>query len=95
LGKEVMNRRSFFKFLPIAPVALIAEGARASTADQAPNKSISPLQLIAYHEPVHQPGSFTNPVPDMSRVVSMSIGQDGELWIKSKNDNFWKKVLTS
>lgn len=87
-----MNRRSFFKFLPVAPVVLIAEGVRAATVDQAPNESIS-LQLMAHHKPVHKPGRFMNPVPDMNRVVSMSVGQDGKLWVKSKDD-VWKRVVT-
>jgi hypothetical protein len=90
----MMNRRSFFKFLPVAPVVMIAEGARAATADQAPpNKFIPTLQLIAYHKPVHQPGWFSNPVPDMNRAVSMSVGEDGKLWVRSKNKE-WRRVVT-
>jgi hypothetical protein len=90
----MMNRRSFFKFLPVAPVVLITEGARAATADQAPpNNPISHLQLNLYHKPVHQPGWFTNPVPDMNRAVSMSVGEDGKLWVRSKNEE-WRRVVT-
>jgi hypothetical protein len=93
MGEEVMNRRSFFKFLPVAPVVLVAEGARASNTDQAPNDSIIPLQITGHKRHDPKPGWFTHPEIDPTRQVSMAVGQDGRLWLKSKND-VWKRVVT-
>jgi hypothetical protein len=92
MGEEVMDRRSFFKFLPVAPVVLAAEGVRAATADQAPT-GVVPLQLMAQQKPKQMFGYFMPPETDWSRSVSISVGQDGKLWIKSKND-VWKRVAT-
>jgi len=92
-----MNRRSFFKFLPVAPVILVAEGARAVTADQAPNESPVSLQLTARKpmqpKPGQVPGWFMQPEMDLSKHVSMAVGNDGRLWLKSKDD-VWKRVVT-
>jgi hypothetical protein len=99
LGEEVMNRRSFFKFLPIAPIALIAEGARAVTMDEAPNDQSVTLSL---HASAREDGTCMNldknyntfaTKVDYDRVVSMAVGEDGRLWIKSKNDE-WRRVVT-
>jgi hypothetical protein len=92
-----MNRRSFFKFLPVAPVVMITEGARAATADQAPNEAPVPLQLIAHKptqpKPGQVPGWLMQPEMDWSKHVSMAVGNDGRLWLKSKNDE-WRRVVT-
>jgi hypothetical protein len=93
LGKEVMNRRSFFKFLPVAPVVLIIEGARAATVDQAPDHNIMTLTPLKKSD--YKPDSlrYWMSENDMSRELNISVGQDGKLWIRSKND-VWKRVLT-
>jgi hypothetical protein len=31
---------------------------------------------------------------DKSRTLNLSIGKDGNLWIKSVKDNVWKKLQT-
>ena len=92
-----MNRRSFFKFLPVAPVVLVAEGARAANADQAPNEKGVSLQLSAHKpfkpKPGQVPGWLMQPEMDWSKQVSMAVGNDGRLWLKSKDD-IWKRVVT-
>lgn len=88
-----MNRRSFFKFLPVAPVVMIAEGARAATEDLAPSQPTISLQLNAQKTRSNQNGCFPFVENDPTRQVSMSVGEDGRLWIKSKDD-VWKRVAT-
>ena len=95
-----MNRRKFFAFLPIAPLALVAEGARAVTADGAPipeacqivlqgNKKAKPVH---YHSEVDGSISFTMPATsDPTKAVSMAVGDDGNLWLK-RRDGDWRRV---
>lgn len=99
MGKEAMNRRSFFKFLPVAPVVLVAEGARAVTVDQTPNDVSVKMTLHASKRVdgscmnLHTGMRSTYPVMDPNRSVTMAVGEDGRLWIKSKDD-VWKRVVT-
>jgi hypothetical protein len=94
-----MNRRSFFKFLPIAPVALVAEGARAVTTDEIPLDDGVRMTLhgskkvdgTCMNLSAGIPSTFT--VMDDTKSVTMSVGNDGRLWIKSK-DNHWRRVVT-
>jgi hypothetical protein len=89
-----MNRRSFFKFLPVVPVALVAEGARACSVDDAPTGG-GFLTLNGYEEEHHHEStniSFILPKPDPNRQVSMAVGKDGNLWLK-KSKSEWKKVV--
>ena len=90
-----MNRRSFFKFLPIAPVALAAEGARASNADYAPPKGQTHITLQGSKPSNRSPTSlgFGMNEPDLNRQVSMGVGEDGNLWLKTAKGE-WKKVVT-
>jgi hypothetical protein len=90
-----MNRRSFFKFLPIAPVALVADGARAASSIDAPAKGQMHLTLQGSKPSNRSPNSLGYGLPesDPTKQVSLSIGQDGNLWLKSKNGE-WKRVMT-
>lgn len=90
-----MNRRSFFKFLPIAPVALVAEGAKAVGIDDQPTNNDINVSLIGSKpNKTSSTSIFGNmPIADPSRAVSMGVGRDGNLWIKSKGGE-WAKVLT-
>ena len=97
-----MNRRSFFKFLPIAPVALVAEGARANISEGAPipeacqivlqgNKKAKPAH---YHSEVAGSISFIMPATsDPTKNLSMAVGDDGYLWLKRVNSE-WKRAVT-
>ena len=97
-----MNRRNFFAFLPLAPAALIAEGARAVTADKAPSSHAVNLTLMGAapkkkNELMYLssgPAGLTFPQSDPSKQVAMAVGEDGELWLKSSKDKEWKKVVT-
>ena len=88
-----MNRRNFFAFLPIAPVALIAEGARAATVDEAPSEPVVSLMLTAQKKRNQSSQVLFMSEPDLTRQVSMSVGQDGNLWLKPKGGE-WKRVVT-
>lgn len=100
-----MNRRDFFAFLPIAPLALIAQGARAATADCAPIQETTKIVLSA----AKKNKTFSSPIwpnreyntvmfssmntNDDSKQVSLAVGDDGNLWLKRK-DGDWRKVVT-
>ena len=100
-----MNRRKFFAFLPVAPLALIAQGAIAATADGAPiqettkvtlcaakKKETSKSPFLAYRE--HNTIMFNSmSTNDDSKQVSLAVGDDGNLWLKRK-DGDWRKVVT-
>jgi len=95
-----MNRRSFFKFLPIAPVALAIEGAKAATKDLAPYADQPSLQLTSAVPRPQKPKSrwdydvvLGSDWSHGSKSVKMCVGRDGDLWLKS-NGCDWKKVLT-
>lgn len=94
-----MNRRSFFKFLPIAPVALVAEGARACIADGAPTPGTTMITFTGSKplKPVNSSpnmlGSFNLAEQDLNKQVSMTVGEDGNLWLKRK-DGEWKRIVT-
>jgi hypothetical protein len=72
-----MNRREIFAFLPLAPVLV---GAAVISEAQADEKPSDPRQ-----------GTLSLNVGHGS--VSMSVGRDGNLWVKSK-DGDWKRVVT-
>jgi hypothetical protein len=92
-----MNRRSFFTFLPVAPVALVAEGARASTNEGAPIPTAVQIILSGNKKPNpnRYPTSlgFNMSDADPDKNLSMAVGDDGNLWLKTKNGE-WKKVVT-
>jgi len=92
-----MNRRGFFAFLPLAPLALITEGVRAATADGAPIPEAT--QLVITGTKKYKPVNTTHGIyfnmdqNDPNKQVSMAVGDDGDLWLKRKDGN-WRKVVT-
>jgi len=92
-----MNRRSFFKFLPIAPFVLAAEGARACIADGAPIPTATQIVLSGNKKPdpvkTNTLGFSMPNGNDPNKQVSIAVGDDGYLWLKSKNGE-WKRVVT-
>ena len=93
-----MNRRKFFAFLPVAPVAFMAEGAKADNKDQQPHDSELTLSISGHKppKPVKMSNSMTGmilPYRESTNQVSMAVGQDGKLWLKT-NCGEWKKVVT-
>lgn len=90
-----MNRRKFFSFLPIAPAAMMVEGAKAEAESMAPegNGISITLQGQKNPKPIEGPGyRFMQSDPDPDRRLTMSVGQDGRLWLKT-NDGQWQRVM--
>lgn len=90
-----MNRRSFFKFLPVAPFALAAEGAKAVGIDEQPTGNEITLSITASKpNKTSSTSIFGNmPIVDPSRSIAMAVGQDGKLWLKPKSGE-WARVVT-
>jgi hypothetical protein len=97
-----MNRRKFFAFLPVAPLALVAEGARAVTADGAPIQES--LKIVLNGAKKKEPAkvvskglswnvTFAGANDDPNKQISMAVGDDGDLWLK-RTDGEWRKVVT-
>jgi hypothetical protein len=94
-----MNRRSFFKFLPVAPVVFAAEGARAAIANEAPHDHA--MSLIINGSKKREPGEVMHvgkdvtlnwPKDDPSKNVAMAVGEDGRMWFRSHGGE-WKRVV--
>jgi hypothetical protein len=91
-----MNRRNFFAFLPVAPAALMIEGARASTKNEQPRDGEVTLSLQGSTPVNRDPHSMYFGYagnPDPCKRVSMAVGEDGNLWLKTAKGE-WKKVVT-
>lgn len=93
-----MNRRNFFAFLPIAPAALMIDGARADVQKEQPRDGEHSITLQGSKPPRKQDPNSTSIYyhyceNDTSRRVSMSVGEDGNLWLKTVKGQ-WKKVVT-
>ena len=94
-----MNRRSFFKFLPLAPVALAAEGVRMASAHEAPPDNGVNLTLMGTIKDKYPNRnnlmylSHGEPQTDPEKSVSMAVGEDGNMWLRSKGGE-WKRIVT-
>jgi len=91
-----MNRRKFFAFLPVAPAAFIIDGARASTKNEQPRDGEVTLSLQGSTPVKRDPNSMYFGFPnnaDPAKKVSMAVGEDGNLWLKTAKGE-WKKVVT-
>lgn len=94
-----MNRRKFFAFLPLAPVAAIAAVEEAKATEGAPHENSVMLTLNGTVKPsgecmhLHNKIGFITPQYDPDKKVSMAVGDDGSLWIKNSNQE-WKRVVT-
>lgn len=78
-----MNKRDFFKFLAVAPIAAPMTAVAMAREGDEPERNLLTLQMQN----------------DLWRVssndprVDMSIGKDGQLWIRAHKDE-WKRVVT-
>ena len=94
-----MNRRKFFAFLPLAPVAAIAvaEEAKAKPSTEgAPIAETVRMTLCASKPSKRKENGFLtiyNTEQDPTKQVSMAVGDDGSPWIKNSSDE-WKRVVT-
>lgn len=96
-----MNRRDFFKFLPVAPIALpMTAVAMANEGNEPVDEAIK----LVLHGTKKRDGEMMRlgnntmnlQMPhetDPTKSVALSIGNDGHLWIKSAEDK-WKRVVT-
>lgn len=97
-----MNRRNFFAFLPIAPVALISEGAKAEEkldiSAGAPIPGATRITFSGNKKKDFKPsptsiGGLNMNEADYSKEVSLAVGDDGYLWLRRK-DCEWKRIVT-
>jgi len=98
-----VNRRSLFGALALSPLMAVAafakEDVKEDRSKQEPGKGSTPLTLTSSKEvPVGKPnnglGYITMTQIDPDKSVSMAVGQDGKLWLKTKTDNQWKRIVT-
>ena len=105
-----MNRRDFFKFLPLAPLAFVSEAKAMAHADDAPDTMVNTLTLQNHKriKPQDIPDTmergkyfsdFTiRGQPEFAEKTmvqaSISVGADGHLWIKPNNSQKWKRIVT-
>lgn len=91
-----MNRRKFFAFLPVAPIAFVVDGAKASQ-NEGPWDGQQTLRLSGQKEPkpfeLNGNTLLGGGIMDPDKHVSMAVGRDGKLWLKSNNDT-WKRIVT-
>jgi hypothetical protein len=96
-----MNRRDLFGFLPLAPVLVAAAVISESQAEEKPaDNNANTLRLMGMKknkEPYYNDKAImylgNNYVPDDTTHVTMAVGRDGNLWLKSA-DGDWKRVVT-
>ena len=92
-----MNRRDLFGFLPIAPVLVAAAVVSESQAEEKPEHDNNTLRLQSM-KPIDNINSESEYIarqyfPDETRHVTMAVGRDGNLWLKSATGD-WKRVVT-
>jgi hypothetical protein len=91
-----MNRRSFCKFLPAAPVVLMAEGARAASEYAPTDDSMSvKIHHAKKKELPRGPNTAILGIRtvDVTKSATLSVGSDGNLWLKNSSDDTWRKVM--
>lgn len=94
-----MNRRKFFAFLPLAPVAACAaiEEAKAKASTEGAPIAETPTIRFCAAKPSKRNHeaflSFYSVEEDPTKKVLMAVGDDGSLWIKNSNQE-WKRIAT-
>ena len=95
-----MNRRDLFGFLPIAPVLVAAAVVSESQAEEKPEDGSNQLRIMGMKKnPITNRNNDSvlyigqNLVPDDTAHVTMSVGRDGNLWLKTATGD-WKRVVT-
>ena len=101
-----MNRRSLFGMIALAPLMAVEAVAKEKpTGEPIPEatqiiitgtkkKTIKPPSQVWCNDvPPYTLSSFSMPETDPTKQVSMAVGEDGNLWLKSK-DGEWKRVVT-
>ena len=95
-----MNRRDLFGFLPIAPVLVAAAVVSESQVEEKPEDGSNQLRIMGMKKnPITNRNNDSvlyigqNLVPDDTAHVTMSVGRDGNLWLKTATGD-WKRVVT-
>ena len=96
-----MNRRSLFGALALSPLMAVAAFAKEEKLEGAPLNNSVNLTLLGVKKPDGEMMRLSNgpimfntmPQYDPDKQVSMAVGDDGNLWVKSKN-GVWKRVVT-
>jgi len=97
-----MNRRGLFAALALAPVMAVEAFAKPKPEGE-PHSSQNSLVLSGTKKQTKPAVSSANGMfltldggwgaNDPDKQVSMAVGQDGNLWLKSKGGD-WKRVVT-
>lgn len=78
-----MNKRDFFKFLAVSPIAIPVTAIAMAREGDEPERNLLTLQM--------QKALWRPETSDPQ--LDMSIGRDGELWVRSRGGE-WKRVVT-
>jgi hypothetical protein len=99
-----MNRRSLFGAIALSPLMAVTAFAKEDTKEDRPDDSHFGTRLVLSASKKSKDvkvniGNNTSmilssfPQTDPSRQVSMAVGNDGNLWLKTAKGE-WKKVVT-
>lgn len=96
-----MNRRSFFSFLPLGAVVVAAAVIEESQKEEKPaDNNANTLRLMGMKKNnKYDPNAIMyigNPHYEVDNTthVTMAVGRDGNLWLKSATGD-WKRVVTA
>lgn len=97
-----MNRRTLFGTIALSPLMAVTAFAKEDTQNEAPDSASPNLTIqgvLKKDREIMRVGtnSFSIdasfPQYDPNVAVSMSVGKDGKLWLKSAGGE-WKRVVT-
>ena len=93
-----MNRRSLFGVIALSPIMAVEAFAKEKpTGQPIPEATQIIITGTKKRKPIESNYPFlsgiTMPDQDLTKQISMAVGDDGNLWIKRK-DGEWKKVAT-
>lgn len=97
----MINKRDFFKFLAVAPIAAPMTAVAMAREGDEPEAhevnitlhGLSPPRKVDTNYPHIGGMSFNLMQEDPNRRVTMSVGKDGNFWIKTVQGG-WKRVVT-
>jgi hypothetical protein len=88
-----MNRRTLFGVIALSPLMAVAafakEEVKEDRSKQEPGKGSTSLTLTSSKEVP----PITKEIEDLKKA-RWYVGQDGKLWLKTKTDNEWKRIVT-
>lgn len=93
-----MFKRDFLKFLGLIPVGVMgaAAGAAASAPKKEPKNAGVSIRLSSFEDKKTKVDGMEGvqffSLPKEKDSVTMSVGEDGHLWIKQNGE--WKRVVT-